>query len=132
MKRGLAGFVRWVHPPLALRCFSWRMGSGVRFTDYCSKTNYDPHEPNDPHAVFAFVALRQISISPTRNAGKNTLYVRHLIEYTYSPCSGMSSPHRAAVLCPHQICRRVMYHVVSYLLLCGGKVDLNILFHKDG
>lgn len=54
MKRGLAGFARWVHPHLALRCFSWRMGSGDPFTDYCSKTNYDPHEPHDPHAVFAF------------------------------------------------------------------------------
>lgn len=54
MKRILAGFARWVHPPLALRCFSWRMGSGDQFTDYFSKTNYDPHEPHDPYAVFAF------------------------------------------------------------------------------
>lgn len=58
MKRGLAGFARWIHPPLALRCFSCRMGSGDQFTDYCSKTNYDPH------AVFAFDDLRQIFKCP--------------------------------------------------------------------
>ncbi len=92
MKRGLAGFARWVHPPLALRCFSWRMGSGDQFTDYCSKTNYDPHEPHDPHAVFAFDVLRQISefpSAPRETRGKTpyervTNFVRHLIEYTYS------------------------------------------------
>lgn len=61
MKRGLAGFARWFHPPLALRCFSWRMGSGDQFTDYCSKTNYDPH---DPYTLFTFDYLRQISKFP--------------------------------------------------------------------
>lgn len=66
MKRELARVARWVHPLLALRRFSWRMGSGDQFTDYCSKTNYDPHEPHDPHADFAFDVLTQISDFPYR------------------------------------------------------------------
>lgn len=57
-EKGISRVARWIHPPLALRCFSCRMGSGDQFRDYCSKTNHDPH------AVFAFDDLRQIFKCP--------------------------------------------------------------------